>query len=350
MKNKGLILEIDGSQGEGGGQILRTSLALSAVKGIPFRLRDIRGKRKKPGLLRQHLTCVRAAKEICEAEVEGDTLNSRELLFIPGKTKPGEYHWNVGSAGSAGLVLQTILYPLLFADGKSTVCIEGGTHNDMAPPFDFLDQSFRPIINDLGFDFGIFINRYGFYPAGGGVIRAEIDGSGSRNPVDTKRVSWEKEKISVMEVHAYSSGINERINLAELELTGSALGIPEEKWFSRMVDSPGPGNALSVKAGYPSGKNFWFTSFGKTGLPLEKVSEHCIGQVRRWMNSGACIEEHLQDQILVPLALGNGGGFTTVEPSVHTKTNMEIISMFLKTEFETRRLGEKCWEIGVFNK
>jgi RNA 3'-terminal phosphate cyclase (ATP) len=144
------MIDIDGSEGEGGGQVLRTSLSLSLVTGSPFRIEKIRAGRKKPGLLRQHLTAVQAAAQIGSAEVEGDELGSREIIFRPATVKPGRYTFSVGTAGSAGLVLQTVLPPLLLASGPSELTLEGGTHNPWAPPFDFLSRAFFPLLRRMG--------------------------------------------------------------------------------------------------------------------------------------------------------------------------------------------------------
>ena len=172
--NQKMII-IDGSQGEGGGQILRTSLALSLVTGQPFRLEQIRAGRQKPGLLRQHLTAVEAAKTVAVAEVIGAVLGSQTLEFRPGAVTPGNYRFAVGTAGSATLVLQTILPPLLTANGTSTLTLEGGTHNPFAPPFDFLAHCFVPLIRRMGPTIELELLRPGFFPAGGGKFHARIE-------------------------------------------------------------------------------------------------------------------------------------------------------------------------------
>src|SRR5712675_2047994 len=162
------MITIDGSEGEGGGQILRTSLALSLVTGQPFRMERIRAKRQKPGLLRQHLTAVEAAKTVGRAEATGGALNSQTLEFNPGPVTPGNYRFAVGTAGSATLVFQTVLPALLTASGHSTLTLEGGTHNPLAPPFDFLARSFTPLIHGMGPTVELELRTPGFFPAGGG--------------------------------------------------------------------------------------------------------------------------------------------------------------------------------------
>src|SRR6185436_13785565 len=171
------MISIDGSFGEGGGQILRTALSLSLATGAPFRIENIRAQRPKPGLLRQHLTAVQAAAAVGRAHVEGHTAGSLALTFTPTGVFPGDYAFAVGTAGSATLVLQTILPPLLAAGGRTVVTLEGGTHNPWAPPFDFLKRVFLPIVNRLGPRVEVALERYGFYPAGGGRFSVTIDPS-----------------------------------------------------------------------------------------------------------------------------------------------------------------------------
>jgi len=161
---------IDGSEGEGGGQVLRTSLSLSAITGKPVRIENVRGKRKKPGLFRQHLTAFKAAAEICDATMEGAELGSPEIAFNPGEIKGGDYDFSIGSAGATNLVAQTILPILAHAPTESTIKITGGTHNHWAPTFDFLDQAFLPQFRKMGGRASLELGAYGFYPAGGGSI------------------------------------------------------------------------------------------------------------------------------------------------------------------------------------
>ncbi|HET9131034.1 MAG TPA: RNA 3'-terminal phosphate cyclase, partial [Terriglobia bacterium] len=178
------MVTIDGSFGEGGGQILRTALSLSLSTGIPFRIENIRAGRKNSGLLRQHLTAVLAAAEIGAAKVEGAILGSPILTFTPNSLRGGEYHFAVGTAGSGTLVFQTILPALMRAPTPSRVIIEGGTHNYAAPPFDFLDRAFMPLVRQMGVNVSLKLERYGFYPAGGGRFIAEIEPCVSLKPIE----------------------------------------------------------------------------------------------------------------------------------------------------------------------
>ena len=191
------MIVIDGSQGEGGGQVLRSSLALAMVTGEPVTLSKIRAKRSKPGLTRQHLTSVLAAAEVCNAEVEGAELRSSELTFVPGTVEPRDFVFRIGTAGSTSLVLQTVIPALLCASGPSTVTVEGGTHNPMAPTFEFLNRAYAPLINRLGPVVELTLHQPGFYPAGGGVMVARITPCSTLNSlelVETKSIRERRAK------------------------------------------------------------------------------------------------------------------------------------------------------------
>ncbi|EBS1095878.1 RNA 3'-terminal phosphate cyclase, partial [Salmonella enterica subsp. enterica serovar Heidelberg] len=169
------IIALDGAQGEGGGQILRSALSLSMITGQPFEMSGIRAGRAKPGLLRQHLTAVRAATEICGAQVNGDELGSQQLCFTPGPIRGGEYRFAIGSAGSCMLVLQTVLPALWFADGSSRVEVHGGTHNQAAPSADFICRVWEPLLARMGISQRTTLIKHGFYPAGGGAAATVVE-------------------------------------------------------------------------------------------------------------------------------------------------------------------------------
>lgn len=183
MKNK---LIIDGSMGEGGGQVLRSSLTLAMLLQQPFEIQNIRAGREKPGLLRQHLTCVRAAATICNAKVTGDVLGSDRVSFEPGPVTPGDYHFVIGSAGSTTLVCQTLLLPLAMAGAQSRIRFEGGTHNGLSPSLDFLRTSFLPVLAQMGLRTEIQARSYGFYPAGGGDWSIQIEPVTTLQPLQLK--------------------------------------------------------------------------------------------------------------------------------------------------------------------
>src|SRR5262245_30877359 len=214
------MLTIDGSRGEGGGQIFRTSLALSLVSGTPFRIERIRAGREKPGLMRQHLTALEAAATVGEAEVEGAGIGAQSIVFRPRRVRPGAYRFAVGTAGSAGLVLQTILLPLLTAAGPSTLTLEGGTHNPHAPPFDFLAQAFLPLVRRMGGGVEACLERAGFYPAGGGRITVEVTPPPALTPLQlTARGATRRRRA-----RALLSRLPRQIGARELAVVRSRLG------------------------------------------------------------------------------------------------------------------------------
>ncbi len=335
------MLTLDGSIGEGGGQILRTALALSVLTRTPFQITHIRAGRHKPGLLRQHLTGVHAAQAISGASVTGDALGSTAIAFIPQDTIPGEYAFAVGSAGSANLVLQTILPPLMLANAPSRIQIDGGTHNDASPPYHFLEAVFAPLLARMGPRLGLSLNRWGFAPAGGGRLTAEISPVAKLSAL----LLLERGDIEEWEITAAISAIPESVGHREVAEICKRLHRPlgDARVFS-VPDPVGPGNVVWVKA-IAEHVTALFTSFGKQGLPAEEVAKRLCKEVEHWKNSGTPVDEHLADQLLIPLALG-GGAFRTTEPSEHTRTNAQIIQKFLGTSFRIEPEGDAWW-IGV---
>jgi RNA 3'-terminal phosphate cyclase (ATP) len=232
------MILIDGSSGEGGGQILRTALSLSLATGIPCRIENIRAGRKNPGLLRQHLTAVRAAADIGIAEFEGATLASSALTFTPRAIRAGEYRFAVGTAGSGTLVFQTILPALLRAPGPTRVSIEGGTHNDAAPPFDFLDRTFLPLICRMGARVSLKLERYGFYPAGGGRFIAEIEPCQDLKPLHLGI----RGEIRSKRVTAIVANLSTHIAEREIKKVASMMSLTSMVQIVETKNSPGPGN------------------------------------------------------------------------------------------------------------
>lgn len=327
------MIRIDGSTGEGGGQVLRTALGLSLVTGKPFEIEKIRAKRERSGLLRQHLTAVLAATEIGHAKVEGATLGSKSLAFTPGKVGAGEYHFAVGTAGSGTLVLQTILPALILADGPSRLVIEGGTHNMQAPPFDFLEKTFISLLNRLGPKVVLKLERYGFYPAGGGRFTVEINPCSAITPP----LWMGRDEISHRHGVAIVANLPRSIAQREIDTLGHMLGWgPECFEIIETKDSAGPGNVVMVEVGTPSLTEV-FTGFGRLGASAEHVASEAAGAVRSYLSSQAFAGEHLTDQLLIPLALAGGGSFTATKISLHAQTNMKVIELFLPLTFCTEK-------------
>jgi RNA 3'-terminal phosphate cyclase (ATP) len=317
------MISIDGSRGEGGGQVLRTALALSLATRTPFCIENIRAKRKKPGLLRQHLTAVHAATAVGRARVEGDVLGSPALSFDPTCVAPGEYRFAVGTAGSAMLVLQTILPPLLVAEAPSTVVVEGGTHNPAAPPFDFLDRVFLPTIERIGAKVTRTLERAGFYPAGGGRLVAAIDPAGALEEL----VLLERGEITRRSIRVLLANLPRHIAEREIAVSLKLLNWNESFSAIERVDAAGPGNAVLIEIESEHGRELC-TAFGETGVVAEAVADKAVREARRYLAAGVPVGCHLADQLLPVMALGRGGAFRTLEPTQHTKTNAEIVRMF----------------------
>jgi RNA 3'-terminal phosphate cyclase (ATP) len=331
------MLTIDGARGEGGGQIVRTALALSLVTGTAFRMERIRAGRRQPGLLRQHLTAVNAAVEIGGAEVEGAALRSGELVFRPGPVRPGAYRFAVGTAGSACLVLQTVLPPLLTAKGAAALALEGGTHNPYAPPFDFLERAFLPLLGSMGAEVRATLERPGFYPAGGGRMTVAVEPVPALRPL---RV-LERGEIRRRRARAVVANLPEGIARRELAVVKDRLGWPDEALeVVRIGDAGrGPGNVVLLELESEHVTEV-FTGFGEPGVRAETVAQAAVTEARGYLAAGVPVGPHLADQLLVPIALAGGGAFRTCALTRHATTNMEVIAEFLDVRFTVSPAGD----------
>lgn len=324
------ILVVDGAQGEGGGQVLRTSLALSMVTGTPFRIERIRAGRPKPGLLRQHLTSVRAAAEICGATVRGDELGSKQLVFEPGPVRAGEFQFSIGSAGSTTLVLQTILPALLTATERSTVTLEGGTHNPSAPPFDFLERAFLPLICRMGPSVSATLECPGFFPAGGGRFRVEVDPVAALQPLELLG----RGELRQRTCRIWLAGLPRTIAEREWRQVSQRLHWPDECLDVRLShNGRGPGNVVELELGSEFVTEV-FTAFGRKHAPSEQVADEAVEQVRDYLQTDVAVGEHLADQLLLPMALAGCGSFTTLPLSHHAKTNIDVVRRFSDVPIE----------------
>lgn len=322
------MLTIDGSFGEGGGQVLRSSLALSMITRQGFRITNIRATRSNPGLQHQHLAAVNAAVELCSADVSGNQLGSRELTFCPNLIRAGEYHFSVGTAGSCMLVLQTVLPALLMADDQSSITLEGGTHNPFAPPFDFLDRCFLKVINRLGPRVEMSLKQAGFYPAGGGQCQVSITPSKSKwNPIEIT----ERGKLISQQAIALMARLPASIGEREIHTAGRMLGWPQGSRFVQTVESPGHGNVLLLHAEFENVSEV-VTGFGKLNAPAEFVAKKAAREMKAYLASDAPVGAYLADQLLLPLAIGSGGVFRCLETSLHTLTNIHTIKSFVERE------------------
>jgi RNA 3'-terminal phosphate cyclase (ATP) len=338
-------VQIDGSVGEGGGQILRSALALSMVTGKPFRIEKIRAGREKPGLLRQHLTAVNAAAAICSADVDGAAISSRELSFSPGKIKAGEYTFSIGSAGSTTLVLQTVLPALLTADGPSSLTLEGGTHNPHAPPIDFLERAFLPLVNRMGPSVHVALERAGFFPAGGGRFFVNVAPMPKLAPLHLPERGEVKRRHAKAVVAALPGAIAKR-ELARVEKLMNWTG--DELQIRQLPDEWGPGNLLTLEIESEHVTEV-FTGFGMKGVTAEAVAEQAIHNARKYLAAKVPVGECLADQLLIPIALAGDGSFVTSDLTRHSTTNISVIEMFLPVKFQVTQRGRNQNEIAIRN-
>jgi RNA 3'-terminal phosphate cyclase (ATP) len=335
------LLTIDGSRGEGGGQILRTALSLSMITGLPFRIEKIRAGRKKPGLLRQHLTCVEASKRISNAKVDGAEIGATSLTFIPNAIQGGTYTFAVGSAGSTTLVFQTILPALLQAKEPSFVTLSGGTHNPMAPTFDYLERAFLPQLARMGAHVETKLHRHGFAPAGGGRWHARI------TPAPLKPLTLEDAGAPAgRRVIADVANLPYEIAERECAVTLDLLGWPRELATAREVKADGPGNVLAVEIAHANVTEL-ITGFGARNTSAEALAGNVAREVRAYLAAKVPVGQHLSDQLLLPLALAGSGSFVTQEATPHTRTNIEIIELFLPVDFVTQELAGGQWRVTI---
>jgi RNA 3'-terminal phosphate cyclase (ATP) len=337
------MLTIDGSFGEGGGQIIRSSLALSLVTATPVTIERIRARRAKPGLRQQHLTAVRAAAEVGRAAVTGDEIGSARLVFQPQGVRGGEYHFRIGTAGSTTLVLQTVLPALLVAGAPSRITLEGGTHNPLAPPFEFLEQAYLPLLGRLGHAVEARLERHGFYPAGGGRLSVGISPGKQWRRLELP----ERGRLVRRRIRALLAKLPEHIGERECSTAARRLGFRRDECEIELIDdSAGPGNVLLIELEFQHAAEV-VAGFGSKGVKAEQVATEACRQAQRYLDSGVPVGEHLADQLLLPLAIGAahgaGGSFRTLPLSEHAVTHVEILRRFLGVEVTVESHGpDEC--------
>lgn len=337
-------ISIDGAQGEGGGQVLRSSLALSLVTGRAFEIVNIRAGRKKPGLLRQHLTAVTAAARVGGAEVEGAEPRSTSLRFRPGAVGPIDAEFAVGTAGSTTLVLQTVLPALLTASGPSKIRLEGGTHNPFAPPFDFLEKTFLPLIARMGPKVTATLERPGFFPAGGGRFTVAIEPSEALKRIDLLERGGIHRRCAVARV---AGGVPRRVAEREVRDIARRLSMkPADCHIEEVTDSLGPGNIVTIELESDAVTEV-FTGFGERGVPAETVARSAMRRARKYIASDAPVGEYLADQLLLPMAIAGGGSFRTLPPTRHTLTNADVIRTFLDVDIDIRKETREAWRVTI---
>lgn len=339
------MLTIDGSHGEGGGQILRTALSLSMCRRRAFRIINIRAARRQPGLRPQHLAAVQAAAAVAAATVDGDAIGSRALTFVPGETCPGTYRFDIGTAGSTALVLQTVLPALLTAPGASQLTLMGGTHNPLAPPFEFLQRAFVPLVNRMGAKLSVRLDRPGYFPAGGGLLDVRIEPAARLAPLDLT------ERGAVRAIHAWATVANLPGHIARRELAVLKKRLDLDRDDVRIhidTKAKGPGNTVTVEVACEHITEV-FTGFGERGVRAETVAKRLARRVRRYVAADVAVGEHLADQLLVPMALAGEGAVLTLKPSLHAVTNMDVIQRFLDIGIEQHELAPDRWRVALHN-
>jgi RNA 3'-terminal phosphate cyclase (ATP) len=343
-------IEIDGSYGEGGGQILRTALAFSSILKVPVIIHHIRAGRKKSGLQAQHLKGVEALAHITAAQTEGVSLGSEKVTFIPQKISPGKFRFEVGTAGSVTLLLQALLPPLCYAKGSSHLTLVGGTHVEWSPPFHYLTEILFPTLKSMGISVRADIERWGWYPQGGGVIRVDIEPGSQMKPISLfdrgpiKRI-WGISAISNLPRHVAERQKGEALKRIEREMKMDAE-------ITVLDDAPsiGQGSFLFLSA-ESEGTIAGFSSLGKKGEPAEKVAEEAVMSLKDYMASEGCIDPHLADQLIPFLALAKGNsGFTTTQITEHLLTNLWVVGLFSEVKiFKSEEKG-RGGKVEFFNE
>ena len=337
------MIVIDGSEGEGGGQMLRTALALSMVTGQPFRIEKIRAGRSRPGLMRQHVTAVEAACAVGGAQCGELAVGASEIGFVPAGTVAGNHEFAVGTAGSTSLVLQTVLPALALADRPSRLVLSGGTHNPHAPPFEFLARAFLPLLERMGPRVRAELVRPGFYPAGGGRIEVEIDPAPRLSPLEL----LDRGDLRRVEARVLIAALPGEIAVRELATVEKVLAWPEEsRKINQLPEEMGPGNVLLLEAEHAHVTEI-VTGFGRLGTPAEVVGEKAAKRMAGYLASPAAVGPYLADQLLLPLALAGSGSFTTVKPSLHSRTAAEVIGKFLDRRISFAEREDGCHLVSV---
>lgn len=318
-------INIDGAQGEGGGQILRSALSLSMICHRPVRFTRIRAGRQKPGLMRQHLTAVLAAQQICKAQVDGAVLGSTELSFIPGPINSGNYAFDLGGAGSCTLVLQTLLPALWTCTTASHIRLKGGTHNPMAPTVDFLQYAWLPIMAKMGAVAKLQLHRYGFYPAGGGDIEVNTQPVTQWNELNLRH----RGQPTGIKAEVLNANLPDGIGLRELAVVKQQMSWPDERLHEILLPRvQGSGNVLLLQMDFEHLSES-VCALGAKGKKAEVVANEACKEALAYLASSAAVGEHLADQLLLPMALAGKGSFSTSKVTPHLRTNAEIIQKFL---------------------
>jgi RNA 3'-terminal phosphate cyclase (ATP) len=325
------LVQIDGAFGEGGGQIIRTAVSLAAITGSAVAISNVRAGRAKPGLQPQHLAAVRAAAALCDARLSGDSVGSTFFMFEPqAAVVAGSYQFEVGTAGAAPLVVQTVLMPLLLAEGSSQVRVTGGTHVPHSPPVEYLEVAYLPALRRAGLEATLTYSAAGFYPRGGGQIDVAIQGGKAPSPLDLK----ERGGLEKLDGFIVTSNLPEHVAQRGAETVERAMKAVGRKVVMerREKPSPGPGAAVILAAQCRGGLAA-FSSIGELRRPMEKVAEAPGKEFMRWWKSGAACDEHLSDQLVLPMAFASGESrWTTPAITEHLRSVVWVTQQFLDIE------------------
>lgn len=328
-------IEIDGRDGEGGGQIVRTSVALAAVTGRPLRVIRVRARRSKPGLQAQHVAAVKAVATVCDAEIEGVRLGADRFRFVPGALRGGHFRFAVSTAGSAGLVLHAVLPALLRAPASSEVILEGGTHVRSAPPFEHLAHAFLPALHEMGVRAELTLERPGFFPKGGGRMVLRVDPWTKASAFErTQRLEGSKVRLrGRSHVGKLPSHVAERAarQLAKRDVAA----LPH---LDAVAASPGPGLAVCVEVGEGQARDV-VTALGEKGRPTESVIDEAVDQAHAHQRREAPVGPHLADQLLLYMVMGAGGRFRTIETTSHFETQVGTLRRFFDVEIRRKNEG-----------
>jgi RNA 3'-terminal phosphate cyclase (ATP) len=329
-------IEIDGSMGEGGGQVLRSSLALSMITGNPVHITNIRAGREKPGIRAQHLAAVDAAAAVSKAVVEGAQMGASRILFQPAGIRTGRYKFKIQTAGAATLVLQTIFIPLSIADSSSTTIITGGTHVSWSPCFHYLALQWLPFLQKVGYDANLIMDQAGFYPRGGGRLSATVRPAKKINPLNLTN------RGKLLRITGISAVANLPQSIAERQKRQALLRLQKLPWEGlrpeiriklERVKSPGKGTFLILLAEFEGGR-CCFTGLGKLGKPAERVADEAVDELFEFLATDGVIDQYLADQLLLPLSIAGGPStFRTSQVTQHLLTNAAVIQEFLSVSF-----------------
>jgi RNA 3'-phosphate cyclase len=329
------LLEIDGAMGEGGGQVLRSSLTLSILTGRPIFIRNIRLNRSKHGLLAQHLKSVDAAAAVSKAQVEGAALGSTSLTFRPAQVHSGRYRFDINTAGATSLVFQTIFLPLSQASAASSVIITGGTHVRWSPCYHYLAMHWLPYVQCMGFDADIELNTAGFYPQGGGRINIVIRPATTIAPlnlVDRGKLIRIRGISAVANLNREIADRQKRQALSRLVSISGMLGQPEIQIKIHEFPSSTKGTVLLLLAEFENGRACYY-ALGELGKPAERVADEAVDALLAFLETDAALDQYLADQLILPLSLATGPSLLhTNQITQHLLTNAEIMRLFLPVE------------------